>query len=295
MPDRMARAEVTLRFWGTRGSIPSPGPATARYGGNTACIEVRYGRDRRIIFDAGSGIRPLGHDLVASGESADGTVFLTHFHWDHIQGFPFFAPLYRPETSLEIVGPMQQNLDIRSLFAGQMGPVYFPVPFTALSANLAFRHLNEGTWEGDGYQVTAMRVRHPSFTVGYRVQVGGHVIVYVPDNELGGASYDVGEGWYERFQDFVRGADVLIHDAMYTNEEYPARLGWGHSTFDRAVELAESSNVSRLFLFHHSPERTDEELSAIVDRLRETQASRGSKLAIDAADEGEAVVMEVKP
>ena len=290
-----AEAAVTIRFWGTRGSIPSPGPATAHYGGNTSCLEVRYGPGKRIIFDAGSGIRPLGHAILASGEPADGSVFLTHFHWDHIQGFPFFAPLYHPGTNLEIVGPMQQNLDIRSLFAGQMGPVYFPVPFTALSANLSFQHLNDGIWQGDGYEVAALRVRHPSFTVGYRVRVAGSVIVYVPDNELGGGRYDVGEDWSDRFLHFVKGADVLVHDAMYTNEEYSGHVGWGHSTFERAIEFAERARVARLFLFHHSPERTDEELSGIVDQLRQDAAERGSRLVIDAADESQAFVMEDKP
>ena len=293
--ERTAEPAMTIRFWGTRGSIPSPGPATARFGGNTSCLEVQYGEGKRIIFDAGSGMRPLGHEIMASGPPPTGTVFLTHFHWDHIQGFPFFAPLYHERSNLQIVGPMQQSIDIRSLFAGQMGPVYFPVPFSALSANIGFHHLNDGTWEGDGFEVSALRVRHPSFTVGYRIEIGGRVAIYVPDNELGGGSYDVGAGWEERFVEFIRGADVLIHDAMYTDEEYTRREGWGHSTFAQALELAARAEVGRLFLFHHSPERTDEELSAIVEELVETVERRGYRLGVEAADEGEAFVMEEKP
>jgi phosphoribosyl 1,2-cyclic phosphodiesterase len=283
---------VAIRFWGTRGSIPSPGPATARYGGNTSCVEIRFGQGRRIIFDAGSGLRALGHALLAHGEGLDETVFLTHFHWDHIQGFPFFTPLYRKTTKLRVIGPVQHNGDVRSLFAGQMGPVYFPVPFTALSAEISFHHLNEGVWEGDGYRVRAMRVRHPSFTVGYRAELDGHVVTYVPDNELVGGSYDVPDDWQARFDDFVRGSDVLIHDAMYTNKEYRQREGWGHSSFEQALALARRTKVPRLMFFHHSPERTDSELSAIVAEARDGARAGDQKLKIEAADEGEEMVLE---
>jgi phosphoribosyl 1,2-cyclic phosphodiesterase len=283
---------VVLRFWGTRGSIPSPGPATARYGGNTSCLEIRFGGGRRLIFDAGSGLRPLGQHLVSAGEGLDEIVFLTHFHWDHIQGFPFFAPLYRASTKLRVVGPKQQSVDVRSLFAGQMGPVYFPVPFQALSANIAFHHLNEGAWEDDGFRVRAMRVRHPSFTVGYRAELDGLVITYVPDNELVGGSYDVPDDWTDRFDDFVRGSDVLVHDAMYTNKEHRQREGWGHSTFEQVLALACRTKVPRLFFFHHSPERTDSELSSILQEARDSVRVSRPALRVDAADEGEEIVLE---
>ena len=154
---------MTLRFWGTRGSIPSPGPATAGYGGNTPCVQVET-RGSRFILDAGSGIRPLGIHLLEEQGPLDTTIFLTHFHWDHIQGFPFFGPMYRPEARLHVVGPQQEDLDIRSLFAGQMGPIYFPVPFEAVSAQMTFDHLNEGEWTTQGVTVYALRVRHPSFS-----------------------------------------------------------------------------------------------------------------------------------
>jgi phosphoribosyl 1,2-cyclic phosphodiesterase len=283
---------VSLRFWGTRGSIPSPGPATAHYGGNTSCLELRFGEGKRLIFDAGSGLRSLGQSLVSAGEGLDETVFLSHFHWDHIQGFPFFAPLYRASTNLQVVGPAQQSVDVRSLFAGQMGPVYFPVPFNALSATIAFHHLNEGAWEGDGYRVRAMRVRHPSYTVGYRAEVEGVVITYVPDNELVGGNYDVPGDWQDRFDDFVRGSDVLVHDSMYTNKEYRQREGWGHSTFEQTLSLARRTKVPRLFFFHHSPERTDTELATILQEARDVMRRSGCALRVDAADEGEEIVLE---
>ena len=286
-------SEVRVRFWGTRGSIPSPGPATARFGGNTSCVQIRFGAGRHVILDAGSGLRALGHALVSGGGPLDETVFLTHFHWDHIQGFPFFAPLYDPDARVRIVGPRQDDEDAQSLFAGQMGPVYFPVPFDALSARIAFEHLNEGSWESGAFRVRAQRVRHPSFTVGYRVEVGGWVITYVPDNELAGGGHDVGEGWAERFDAFVRGSDVLVHDAMYTTEEYERHRGWGHSTFDQALDLAVRTGVPRLFFFHHSPERSDVELERIVDETRARVRREGHALEVRAADEGEEIVLPV--
>lgn len=278
--------------WGTRGSIASPGPNTARYGGNTSCVEIEVGA-RTLIFDAGTGIRLLGRKLMAQSSVVRTDVFLTHFHWDHIQGFPFFAPLYEPAALLRIMGPEQASVDIQTLFAGQMGPVYFPVPFAAIAAGLQFSHLNEGAWTGgDGIEVHAMRMRHPSFTVGYRIRAGGRTVCYIPDNELVGAQYDVdGGNWRERLIDFVGGADVLFHDAMFTDAEYPPHLGWGHSTFSQALELAAEGAVRRLSFFHHAPERTDDELSAIVDEIRAEAERRRLALEVDAASEGSPIVL----
>jgi len=275
---------VTVRCWGTRGSIPSPGPTTVRYGGNTSCFEVRH-RGVRLIFDAGSGVRPLGADLVEKGPNSI-HIFLTHFHWDHIQGFPFFAPLYDPEDTITVVGPKQQDIDVQNLFAGQMGPIYFPVPFSVVAAAMEFEHLNAGSYEVGGAVLDVMRVKHPSFVIGYRIKVGGRTICFIPDNEMEGPGYEVGEGWDQRIRDFVGGADLLIHDAMYTDEEYVARAGWGHSTFSQAARLAEEGGAKRLLLFHHDPTRSDDELDEIVLRLRDASRARGSALDLDAAAEG---------
>ncbi len=275
---------VTVRCWGTRGSIPSPGPTTVRYGGNTTCFEVRHGR-QRLIFDAGTGVRPLGNDLVEKGPNAI-HIFLTHFHWDHIQGFPFFAPLYDPEDKIKVVGPKQRDIDVQNLFAGQMGPIYFPVPFSVVAAEMDFEHLNEGTFEAGDVMLDVMRVRHPSFVLGYRIQVAGLTICFIPDNEMDGKGYEVGQGWEKRITDFVGDADLLIHDSMYTEEEYRSRAGWGHSTFEQSVRLAEEGGVKRLLLFHHDPMRSDDELDGIVSRLRDESLARGSALELEAAAEG---------
>jgi len=274
---------VTARCWGTRGSIPSPGRFTVRYGGNTTCFEVRHG-GLRLIFDAGSGIRPLGTEIVEKGPNAI-HIFLTHFHWDHIQGFPFFAPLYDAEDTIKVVGPKQRDIDVQNLFAGQMGPIYFPVPFSVVAAAMEFEHMNEGAREVEGASLEVIRVKHPSFVLGYRIRVGGQTICFIPDNEMAGDGYEVGEGWDRRLRDFVADADLLIHDSMYTEEEYAARVGWGHSTFDQSVRLAEDGGVKRLLLFHHDPTRSDDELDAIVGRLRDEALARGSSLEIEAAAE----------
>ena len=184
-----ASAALYARCWGTRGSMPSPGMATAGFGGNTSCLEGIAG-ERRFIFDAGSGIRPLGDHLLANtSEPIRAELFLTHFHWDHIQGLPFFGPLYNATTRLRVHGARQGDIDIRTLIAGQMGPIYFPVPFERIAAHMEFEHLSGKAWLEPGVEVDALRVRHPANTYGYRISAGGVSLAFVPDNELVGGQY----------------------------------------------------------------------------------------------------------
>ena len=281
---------MVLRCWGTRGSIPTPGPDTVRYGGNTTCFELRHG-GQRLIFDAGSGIRPLGLDIVEKGPDTI-HIFLTHFHWDHIQGFPFFAPLYDHEDSIKVVGPKQKDIDVQNLFAGQMGPIYFPVPFSVVAAEMEFEHLNEGAYELGDVRMEVMRVKHPSFVIAYRIQAGGKTVCLIPDNEIDGDMYDVGPDWNRRLVDFVGDADVLVHDSMYTEEEYERRAGWGHSTFAQSVRLAEEGGVGQLLFFHHDPTRTDDDLDEIVARMKDDALARGSSVEIGAATEGVDIKLE---
>lgn len=281
------RAPAVLRCWGARGSIPSPGADTAGYGGNTACVELRLG-SRRLILDAGSGLRPLGSQMAREGGGVQADIFLTHFHWDHIQGFPFFSPLYAPRTRIRIFAPEQGGRDLRSLFATQMGPIYFPVPFEAVAAEIRFEPLREAnTWEENGIRVRAIRVRHPSVTLGYRIDWQGCSVAYLPDNELTGGSYEVGPDWRARLTSFLEDVDLLLHDAMYTDEEYAHRVGWGHSTPHEALELAMEARVRRLLLFHHAPDRPDRELDRMVDGLRSTAKESDHHLSVAAAREGE--------
>ena len=282
--------EVCVRFWGTRGSIPSPGPRTVIYGGNTACVEVSHA-GRRWILDAGTGIRKLGSALVREAESTPVTILLTHFHWDHIQGLPFFSPLYKGEFEIRIVGPRQRGSGIEGLLARQMGPVHFPLDFGEITAELALEDVEGGEVSTPGIRVECMRVRHASLTLGYRLELGGRTICYVPDNELVGGQYEADPGFRGRLLGFVEGADMLIHDAMFTDAEYPAVEGWGHSTYRQTLELALEADVRRVAFFHHAPERSDSDLWEIVARLKRELEEAGRLLQVTAAREGETSVL----
>jgi phosphoribosyl 1,2-cyclic phosphodiesterase len=284
-----AAAEPALRVtcWGTRGSIAAPGPETVRFGGNTSCVEVRAA-GCRLIFDAGTGIRALSAGLAAEGRPLDAHLFVTHYHWDHIQGFPFLAQLYEPATRLCVHGPMQGDVPVDEALEGQMSPLYFPVPLEAIAASVEFATADGSPWSRDGVRVDAIRAAHPGVTYGYRVSAGGAVAVYIPDNELGDAP---DPAWYGGLVDFVRGADLLLHDAMLTDAEYALRHGWGHSTFAQAVRLAEDGGVRRLGLFHHAPDRSDAGLEAIAAELRNGLAGRGSPLEVGVAAEREEIVI----
>ncbi len=276
---------LSIQCWGTRGSIPTPGPATARYGGNTSCVEVLAGGER-IILDAGTGIRLLGEKLKQDDTAADVSLFLSHFHWDHVQGFPFFAPGCDRDSAIRIISPSPEGTDAESIFRAQMDPAHFPIPYDALSAGIIFHELSADGWEGENTRLTAMRVRHASNTVGYRVEAFDHSVVFVPDNELIGGDYPTPEKWMDQMVAFASGADLLIHDAMFTAEEYRSREGWGHSTFSQAFDLAEKAGVRGLQFFHHSPHRSDSDLDRIVQHFREQAGARGLSLKVQAATEG---------
>jgi phosphoribosyl 1,2-cyclic phosphodiesterase len=281
-----------LQFWGTRGSIPSPGPSTIRYGGNTPCIELRTPDGWLIILDAGTGIRELGRSLLARADGAPiaGDIFLTHAHWDHIQGIPFFGPIFQRGNHFTIWGAKTLARSVDHIVRDQMSPVVFPVTFEELDATIDFCQIDEECRQGRGYEVRALQVRHPGGALGYRFSVAGdanRALVYISDNELGaGAQYDTRPGWRQRLVEFVRGARVLVHDTMYTAEEYDHHRGWGHSTYEDAVDLALEANVAQLLLFHHKPERSDDEVDRRVEECRALAKRRGGRLEVFAAAEG---------
>lgn len=282
---------LTLTFWGTRGSVPSPGAATAYFGGNTPCVELRTGTGALLVLDAGTGIRHLGRALLerAGGSLIIADILLSHAHWDHIQGLPFFAPLFQPGHQFTIRGAPDALAGIESALRAQMTAAVFPVTFDAFLAQVRFRALNEAE-RGDGYTLETWELRHPGGATGYRItdgNPGAPALVYISDNELGSAEgYSSAQGWRDQLVSFVRGASLLVHDAMYTADEYERHRGWGHSRYEDVVDLALDAGVQRLVLFHHHPERADTALSEQVAACQTRAQSRGARLEILAAAEG---------
>ncbi|HEV7703084.1 MAG TPA: MBL fold metallo-hydrolase [Gemmatimonadaceae bacterium] len=282
---------LTLTFWGTRGSVPSPGASTAYYGGNTPCVELRTGTNALLILDAGTGIRHLGRSLLerANGRGIIADILLSHAHWDHIQGLPFFAPLYDQGHEFTIRGAPDALAGIEWALRAQMTAAVFPVTLDAFRAQLHFRALNE-VERGDGFALKTIALRHPGGATGYRISdgnPGAPALVYISDNELGHAeSYSSAPGWRDELVSFVREASLLVHDAMYTADEYERHRGWGHSRYEDVVDLALDAGVQRLVLYHHHPERSDtavsEQLAACQARVRD----KGARLEVLAAAEG---------
>lgn len=280
---------ITLRFWGTRGSIPTPGPGTTRYGGNTPCLSIAS-ESRLVILDAGTGLRPLGHELMTRrGGPIAADILLSHTHWDHIQGLPFFKPLSAKGNEFCIYGAAQNGVALEEILRRQMDPMVFPVPLTAVAARVKVTEIEPGEFPLGELQVSAFRLRHPGTTFGYRLTPGGggRSIAYVTDNELGeGGDYPVPADWRRRMVAFLRDTDTLIHDAMYAQQIIQARRGWGHSTPQEAVELAAEAGCRRLLLFHHEPEHDDAALDRLLEGTRKFAARLAPNLQVDAAAEG---------
>jgi len=267
---------MKIRFWGVRGSIPSPGPKTVRYGGNTTCIEVRSDDGELIILDAGSGIFPLAQTLLKE-LPVKANVFITHTHWDHIHGLPFFIPFFIPGNSVRIHGAYDviSSQGIEQIMDVQMQYSYFPIREAELKARIEYQTLEIGevVTIGDA-TVTNTLLNHPVIDFGYRVDCKGKSMFFTGDHEPWFNIYDEGDEGYAEYQtmvdekqqqmdEVVRGVDVLIMDCSYTAAEYPAKKGWGHSTFDYAIALARRTGVKKLVCTHHEPTRSDDELEQV--------------------------------
>jgi len=255
-------------------------------------VEVRTATDWLVILDAGTGIRELGRSLIAgaNGHGIAADIFLTHAHWDHIQGIPFFAPIFQPGNHFTIWGSKTLETSIDRVIRDQMSPVVFPVTFEQLDATIDFVEIAEERHVGNGYEVTAFGVQHPGGALGYRFadSTGQHgSFVYISDNELSpNAAYTHRPHWKQELVKFVGGAKVLVHDATYTSDEYDRHRGWGHSTYEDAVTLALDAGVEQLVLFHHRPERSDDEVDECVAACHALVAGRGGRLTVTAAAEG---------
>ena len=301
---------MKIRFWGVRGSIPCPGPTTVVYGGNTSCIELRFGdEDRLLIIDAGSGIRALGnymmqHDLPKG--PIDTSIFLTHTHWDHIMGFPFFTPIYIPNSKLNIYGPVTyEDEGLDEIVGSQLSYRYFPVKHSELAADITYYPLKELSMDlGDGISLTTKYLNHPILCLGYRFEHQGKVFCTAYDTEPfrnvfptdpEDPNYDsvaAEEGEIaakeenEKLLRFFEGADLVVHDTQYTYEEYlDSKLGWGHTPFEFAINSAHKSNVKKLLLFHHDPMRTDKQL-ALLEKQYVDAVTGKTALQIEVAREG---------
>jgi phosphoribosyl 1,2-cyclic phosphodiesterase len=279
---------MKIRVWGCRGSIGVSGPSTLRYGGHSTCLEIRTASKQVIVVDAGSGIRNLGKALLQE-PGMDAVRFLfTHSHWDHLMGFPFFAPAYSPKFSLSFCsGPHAQG-SIRKYLSHQMEAPYFPVDISVMKAELIFRcerpNQEPCNCSVAGVEICPVPINHPNGGYGYKFIEGLKTFVFLTDNELGYKH----AGGLDRAQytEFCKGVDLLLHDAQYTEEEYRVTRGWGHSTYADATDLAVQAGVKRLGLFHHDPDRTDDELDRQVDFCRERIQRSGHALECFAAAEG---------
>ena len=293
---------MQVTFWGTRGSIAKAGPTTVRYGGNTSCVSVRTDGGTLLVLDCGTGIHELGQVLARDGGRVDGHVLIGHTHWDHIQGLPFFTPLFQAGNSWHVYGPRGLDTSIDKALAGQMQYTYFPVQLLDFGATIEYHDLVEGQFEIDDIVVTTRYLHHPALTLGYRIEADGVTLVYSSDHEpstpeAGAADRkDLTALNREEAQhvEFLRDADLLIHDAQYLAEEYPEKVGWGHSTVEYVVDAASAANARRVALFHHDPTRTDDAVDQLLEMARARARAMGFDGEVFAATEGTTVTLTAR-
>lgn len=264
-----------------RGSIPTPGPGTVRYGGNTSCLEVRCG-SQIVILDAGTGLRKLGAALFKEfkDKPLSLTLMLSHTHWDHIQGLPFFSPLYQSNCRLHIFGCEGARKNLVAAITGQMESTYFPVAFAKLPSNITIEELKNFNLAVGPIRISAYRAHHPGVTVGYRLDMPGGSLAFFPDTEPRRGGDD------REMIDFIHGVDVLVLDSQYDRAEYAAHVGWGHGCVDDSVALALKADVKKLILFHHDPDHNDRKIDAFVTYARRLVSQAKGTLKVEAAREG---------
>jgi phosphoribosyl 1,2-cyclic phosphodiesterase len=274
---------MEIRFWGTRGSIPSPGVHTLQFGGNTSCVEVVLASGHRVVIDGGTGFRLLGKHLLELHSPVKIHLLLSHGHWDHLLGIPFFKPIYQEDTEILVDGWPPAFQAMTRVFDSHMGDGFFPVAFDHLKARIDFiNRLAHGPLNLEGTRIEAFPLNHPQGGFGFRFQEGGHTMVFITDNELGAESGNP----ISKFAKFAAGSDLLIHDAQYLPEEFPEKRGWGHSSYDEVVALAQEAGARHLLLTHHDPGRSDIEVERIIMQARQLAAAGKGPEYVDAAREG---------
>jgi phosphoribosyl 1,2-cyclic phosphodiesterase len=290
---------MRVRFWGTRGSIPTPGRHTLRFGGNTSCVEVRTSAGTLVIIDCGSGLRGLGLALAHAGETAfKGHILISHTHWDHIHGIPFFDPFFPPGNEWDIYAPKGLGQSLHDTLAGQMQYVYFPVRLDQMGAKIRYHELIEGDFQIGDLRVRTQYMNHTALTLGYRLEADGATLVYASDHEPFSRHLASGKGEIKgqdrRHCEFLAGADLVIHDAQFTLNEYASKIGWGHSTVEYAIAMSREAKVARLALTHHDPVRSDEAVDEIVRNARVAQSQISPALEIFAAAEGQSLELRAR-
>ncbi len=270
---------MMVSTWGVRGTLPMPQEGYIRYGGHTSCYSLQLSPERHLIFDAGTGIKSFANALLREGKgriTAD--LFITHPHWDHINGFPFFTPLYIGGNEIRVHGARQDDQGFEKLLMAQMDGVYFPVTAREFNSHVTFNELGEQTLTIDDVQIRTMLLKHPGQCLGYRVDYRGRSFCYITDNELYPAdSAFADEEFLHQLADFCRGANVLIHDCTYFDSEYTGRLHWGHSPLSEVCRLAHLAEAERLWIHHHDPDQNDHDIECKLEFCAETLAGMGSK------------------
>ena len=277
--ENIAKDEIEMTFWGVRGTLPVPGKVAFRYGGNTSCVTLEFTKGQFFIFDAGTGIKALSNDLLRRGRTRlEFKIFISHPHWDHINAIPYFAPLYIPGNECEILGASHGDTTMREMISAQMDDIYFPITIKELAARVFFRDLKEGAFEVDGIRVRTLLLSHPGYCLGYRVEYGERSICYATDNELYLPDSEHYNAHYvKKLIEFVDGADALITDCTYTDEEYETKVGWGHSCIGQVIDLAHRAKVKTLYLFHHDPDQDDDAIDRKFQMAQEALKRLGSK------------------
>ena len=287
---RVVASNIEMTFWGVRGTLPRPGADSVRYGGNTSCMALEFPRGQLFIFDAGSGIKVLGDQLMARGGRLEGKIFISHPHWDHINTLPFFTPLYITGNEFEIIGSSHGPTTMRDLVSAQMDGVYFPITMREFGAKVDFRDLHEGSYDFNGIGVETMLLAHPGNCLGYRVTFEGRSICYITDNELFPESSDYySQEYEERLLGFCSEADVLVMDTNYFDEEYATKVGWGHSCVSQVADFAHRANAKTLYLFHHDHAHDDDAIDQKVGRARDLLREWGSSTQCMSPVEGQLI------
>ena len=289
---QLSSDNTVITFWGTRGSVATPGPHTEKYGGNTSCVSVKH-NDSYFLFDAGTGIRAFGDLFLKELQSKtcqnNITLLLSHTHWDHIQGLPFFSPAYNENVRLDIFSRIRNAGQLRKLLTNQMEQSYFPVPMSKMNANINIQELQNNRSSINGVMVETAEHEHPGGSSAFKITSNGHQIVYSTDNELNLIFDEEGNptnNKAKRYLDFISGVDLLIADGQYTDEEYTEKVGWGHSTISRLIKVAEKAQAKKLAIFHHDPYHSDQDLDEISQSYFKQYEDKASSVEFFWATEG---------